>query len=344
MSEPACARRCSTLAGVNTHIGPYHILQGVDLAVPRGALTMLLGRNGAGKTTTLRTIMGLWHASAGSVRFDGADITGVGDARHRPGRHRLRAREHGHLLRSHGARKSPAGGALRADRRGAARAGSSACSRRWRNSGRWPPACSPAGRSRCCAIARAIIEPRKLFLIDEPTKGLAPAIIANMIAAFRELKKRRDTTILVVEQNFLFAKSLGDAVAVMDNGRIVHAGAMAELADDRGAAAAAARPAAWISTNESGAAPSFCRCASATSCRSLLVPVVALAALPLVGSFSTWVTLTLAGLAMGMIIFIIASGLTLVFGLMDVLNFGHGAFISIGAYAAAGAGAVARRC
>ena len=64
-----------TLSGVNTHIGPYHILQGVDLAVPRGALTMLLGRNGAGKTTTLRTIMGLWHASAGSVRFDGADIT-----------------------------------------------------------------------------------------------------------------------------------------------------------------------------------------------------------------------------------------------------------------------------
>ena len=66
----------------------------------------------------------------------------------------------------------------------------------------------------------------------------------------------------------------------------------------------------------------------------LLVPLVALAAWPLVGNFSTWVTLTLAGLAMGMIIFIIASGLTLVFGLMNVLNFGHGAFISIGAYAA----------
>ncbi len=66
----------------------------------------------------------------------------------------------------------------------------------------------------------------------------------------------------------------------------------------------------------------------------LLVPLVALLALPLVGSFSTWVTLTLAGLAMGMIIFIVASGLTLVFGLMDVLNFGHGAFIAIGAYAA----------
>ncbi|HEY3270478.1 MAG TPA: branched-chain amino acid ABC transporter permease [Geothrix sp.] len=66
----------------------------------------------------------------------------------------------------------------------------------------------------------------------------------------------------------------------------------------------------------------------------LLLPVLALAALPLTGSFSTWVTLTFAGLAMGMIIFIIASGLTLVFGLMDVLNFGHGVFITLGAFLA----------
>jgi branched-chain amino acid transport system permease protein len=66
-----------------------------------------------------------------------------------------------------------------------------------------------------------------------------------------------------------------------------------------------------------------------------LVPVVALAALPLVSNPSTWVTLTVAGLAMGMMIFMMASGLTLVFGLMDVMNFAHGAFISVGAYAAA---------
>ena len=64
-----------TLTGVHTHIGAYHILHGVDLSVPRGQLTMLLGRNGAGKTTTLRTIMGLWRASAGIVTFDGQDIT-----------------------------------------------------------------------------------------------------------------------------------------------------------------------------------------------------------------------------------------------------------------------------
>ncbi len=66
----------------------------------------------------------------------------------------------------------------------------------------------------------------------------------------------------------------------------------------------------------------------------LLVPGLLLAMLPLVGSFPTWLTLTMAGLAMGMMIFIMASGLTLIFGLMDVLNFGHGAFVSVGAYAA----------
>ena len=64
-----------TLEGVHTHIGAYHILHGVDLVVPKGQLTMLLGRNGAGKTTTLRTIMGLWHASQGRVTLAGQDIT-----------------------------------------------------------------------------------------------------------------------------------------------------------------------------------------------------------------------------------------------------------------------------
>ena len=63
------------LRGVHTHIGAYHILHGVDLAIPKGQLTMLLGRNGAGKTTTLRTIIGLWQASQGRVSFAGRDIT-----------------------------------------------------------------------------------------------------------------------------------------------------------------------------------------------------------------------------------------------------------------------------
>jgi branched-chain amino acid transport system ATP-binding protein len=87
------------------------------------------------------------------------------------------------------------------------------------------------GQKQMLAVARAIVEPRKLLLVDEPSKGLAPAIIQNMIAAFRELKQT-ETTILLVEQNFNFARQLGDRVAVMDDGRIVHCGTMAELAGD----------------------------------------------------------------------------------------------------------------
>ena len=63
------------LHGVHTHIAAYHILHGVDLVVPRGQVTMLLGRNGAGTSTTLRTVMGLWRASQGRVQFAGRDIT-----------------------------------------------------------------------------------------------------------------------------------------------------------------------------------------------------------------------------------------------------------------------------
>jgi branched-chain amino acid transport system ATP-binding protein len=75
MSAPA---NLLELTGVHTHIGAYHILHGVDLQVPAGQVTMLLGRNGAGKTTTLRTIMGLWAASQGSVQFKGRQIGGQG--------------------------------------------------------------------------------------------------------------------------------------------------------------------------------------------------------------------------------------------------------------------------
>ena len=87
------------------------------------------------------------------------------------------------------------------------------------------------GQKQMLAVARAIVEPRALILIDEPSKGLAPSIVQNLVKAFSELK-RQQTTILLVEQNFLMAKALGDRVAVMDDGRVVHAGAMAALAAD----------------------------------------------------------------------------------------------------------------
>lgn len=218
------------LQGVHTHIGQYHILHGVDLAIPRGQLTMLLGRNGAGKTTTLRTIMGLWHASKGSITFDGRDIT------------KLPTPD----IAQAGIAYVPENMAIFADltvRENlilAARNGDLDPARL-----KWIFGLFPAlekfwslaagvlsgGQKQMLAIARAIVEPRDLLLIDEPTKGLAPAIIMNMVQAFKELKST-GATILLVEQNFLAAKLLGDHVAVMDDGRVVHRGAMAELAED----------------------------------------------------------------------------------------------------------------
>ncbi len=224
------------LEGVHTHIGAYHILHGVDLEITRGELTVLLGRNGAGKTTTLRTIMGLWPASSGAIRFDGGEIGSLStpEIAHRGISYvpenmgifgDLTVREN-MLLAARGAKRVEDIDAARLDWVFGL---FPALKRFWQH----PAGLLSGGQKQMLAVARAIIEPRQLLLIDEPSKGLAPAIIQNMIAAFRELKQT-DTTILLVEQNFKFARQLGDKVAVMDGGRIVHAGTMADLAGDEG--------------------------------------------------------------------------------------------------------------
>ncbi|WP_212646061.1 ABC transporter ATP-binding protein [Delftia sp. PE138] len=222
------------LSGVHTHIGAYHILHGVDLAVPRGQLTMLLGRNGAGKTTALRTIMGLWRASQGRIAFGGADITALPT----PAIARLNIAyvpENMGIFADLTVQENlllAARGASRADRMDAQRLQwifgmFPAVEKFWNH----PAGKLSGGQKQMVAVARAIVEPRDLLIVDEPSKGLAPAIIENMIAAFAQLKAG-GTTIVLVEQNLGFARRLGDRVAVMDNGRVVHAGGMAEFSAD----------------------------------------------------------------------------------------------------------------
>ena len=223
-----------TLSGVHTHIGAYHILHGVDLVVPRGQLTMLLGRNGAGKTTTLRTIMGLWRASQGRIVFGGEDITraptpriagrGVAYVPENMGIFADLTVKENMVLAARGARSAAQ---IDGERLQWIFSLFPAVEKFWNH----PAGKLSGGQKQMLAVARAIVEPRELLIVDEPSKGLAPAIINNMIDAFAQLKAS-GVTILLVEQNIQFAKRLGDTVAVMDNGVVVHAGSMRALAED----------------------------------------------------------------------------------------------------------------
>jgi branched-chain amino acid transport system ATP-binding protein len=218
------------LRGVETRIGRYHILHGIDFAARRGRVTMLLGRNGAGKTTTLRTIMGLWRASAGSIRFDGRPIEQLGT----PDIARLGIAYVPETMGIFSQLTVRENLLLATGRDGFTEARLDqlfalfpALKEKWSIAAGF----LSGGQKQMLAIGRAIIEPRRLLVVDEPTKGLAPAIIQVLIDAFLRLKQS-ETTILLVEQNFHLALSVGDDVAVMDDGRIVHTGTMAELAAD----------------------------------------------------------------------------------------------------------------
>lgn len=219
-----------SLRSMKTNIGQYAVLHDVTIEVPEGGVFVLLGRNGAGKTTTLRSIMGLWTPSAGSVLFRGQDITGLHTA------------EIARLGIAFVPENMGIFGGLTVEENLILAAPKSKFDKdrlariyelfpaletfwtkqAWSLSG---------GQKQMLAVARAIIAPRELILIDEPTKGLAPAIVDAMAAAFREIA--RSTTILLVEQNFEFAKSLGRDMAVIDDGRVAHSGSMQDFKADK---------------------------------------------------------------------------------------------------------------
>jgi len=220
------------LDGVHTDIGRYQILYGVDLLVRRGQVTMLLGRNGAGKTTTLRTIMGLWKPRQGRIAFDGRSIAGMDT----PEIARLGIAYvpenmgiFGKLTVRENMLLATGGQGFVEEQLDRVLAFFPALKLKWDS----PAGSLSGGQKQMLAVGRAIIEPRRLLLVDEPTKGLSPAMVDQLVAALLGLKSEH-TTILLVEQNFRVALAMGDDVAVMDQGRIVHSGSMAALgADER---------------------------------------------------------------------------------------------------------------
>lgn len=212
---------------IETFIGQYHILQGVSFEAKKGEVTVLLGRNGAGKTTTLRSLMGLNPISKGTITFKGEAI------------HRLPTYE----IARKGIGYVPEDQGLFPDltieenlKLAMQKTDDAALERRdwmldlfpdlktfWKKQSGF----LSGGQKQMLAIARAYVNDNELLLIDEPSKGLAPIMVEKVMGAIREMKDR--VTVVLVEQNFYMASTIGDCYYIIDDGRTVHAGMMEEL-------------------------------------------------------------------------------------------------------------------
>jgi branched-chain amino acid transport system ATP-binding protein len=214
---------------IHTFIGQYHILQGVNLRVPKGSITALLGRNGAGKTTTLKSILGLTPPSQGKVILDGEEIQGFRSfdiaargigfvPEHRAIFRDLSVEENLKIAeRNKGdyLRKQAFIFTLFPDLKRLIQLSGANLS---------------GGQQQMLAIARALVADNHLLLIDEPSEGLAPVLIENMMEAIRKLSS--ESTIVLVEQNFLVASRLAEYYVIIEEGRSVKEGEMKELIED----------------------------------------------------------------------------------------------------------------
>jgi branched-chain amino acid transport system ATP-binding protein len=217
---------------IHTFIGQYHILQGVSVRVPKGSITALLGRNGAGKTTTLKSILGLTPPRSGRVFFEGRDVQGMRSfeiagigigfvPEHRAVFRDLTVEENlkiAERVRGDYLRKREFIFNLFPDLQRLIAL---------------PAASLSGGQQQMLAIARALIADNRLLLIDEPSEGLAPVIIENMMTAIRELSK--ESTVILVEQNFLVASQLAEYYVIIEEGRSVQSGKMKHLVNDKSA-------------------------------------------------------------------------------------------------------------
>jgi branched-chain amino acid transport system ATP-binding protein len=220
--EPVVAPPLLAVRDLHVHLGQSHVLQGVTFDVPDGGVTALLGRNGVGKTSTLRAILGLSDRH-GSVLLGDEELTGM--PTHRIVRHRIGYVPEDRdvftgLTVAENLRLAERDAEPRYDlvyelfpeleQRGAQRAGTLS-----------------GGQQQMVAIARALLNDNRLLLVDEPTKGLAPALVAEVARVLERLSEL--TTVLLVEQNLGVVRRIARDVVVLDQGRVVHAGGAQEL-------------------------------------------------------------------------------------------------------------------
>jgi branched-chain amino acid transport system ATP-binding protein len=208
------------ISGLASHYGRIQALKGIELAVREGELLALVGANGAGKTTLLRTISGVQPASAGTMRFAGADITRVKAARRvtlgiaqvPEGRQvfgPLSVEDNlmlGAYTRNEGMRED--------------RERIYAMFPVLRQKRHEPAGTLSGGQQQMLAIGRALMARPKLLLLDEPSMGLSPLLVAEIFATIRTLKAA-GTTIFLVEQNAHAALAIADRGYVLETGRIV---------------------------------------------------------------------------------------------------------------------------
>lgn len=221
---------------LTVHYGAVRALGGVELSVDEGSVTAVLGANGAGKTTLLRTISGLLRPRAGRVELDGRDLTRL------PVEDIVRLGV-AHVPQSGGViteltveENLRLGGLWRRDRAALARRVAEMyelfpplAERRARTA-----ATLSGGERQMLALARALTGAPRLLLVDEPSLGLAPRVVAQLMAVLRRLCDEDGRTVLLVEQNARSALSVADRAVVLDLGAVVAAEAAAAIAaDDR---------------------------------------------------------------------------------------------------------------
>jgi branched-chain amino acid transport system ATP-binding protein len=220
------------VSDIHTHYGAIEALKGISLTVEEGEVVTLIGSNGAGKSTTLRSISGLTPASAGAVRFAGAEITRE-PAQDIVGRGIAMAPEGRHVFPRMTVRENLDLGAHR--RRGPEIAGDLArvyeLFPRLEERQRQKAGMMSGGEQQMLAIGRALMARPRLLMLDEPSMGLAPILVERIYETIGEIN-RAGVAILLVEQNADYALDVSRRGYVLETGRVVLADASRALRDD----------------------------------------------------------------------------------------------------------------